>query len=137
MLDKTGFAEPLLRDLQNWRSELSDIENKIAVLQKQRDAINKKVIAAEVLLGGNDKPEGESIRSLVIQLMSDGRRRKPKEIRRDLVARGLVEADRVHVNSGNLYNALVRLVNDEILKRDEESNYWNPAIQRDLEDMLK
>lgn len=137
MLDKTGYGGALLRDLQNWRSELSEIDNRIAVLQVQRDALQKRVVAAEVLLGDVGANESDSVKSLVQQLMADGKRRRPKDVRHDLVARGIDPA-RIPTNSGNLYNALLRLTDDRVLKRDEDGVYWNPAVEKqELEDLLK
>lgn len=137
MLDKVDYNAALLRDLQKWRAELTDIDNGIANVMKRRDEIYRKVVAAEILLGQTATADSDSVKGAVASLMEDGRRRKPKDIRHDLVARGM-DPSRIPTNSGNLYNALVRLVDEGVLERGSDGYYVNPKkSEAELEDLLK
>lgn len=124
MLDNPGYAAALTAELTRWRERIAVLNNEIAVRGKERDDLAKKASAAETLLGTADA-ESVSVRFLIQELMSDGEIRKPKEMRRDLIARGY-DPDKLSSSSGNMYNSLARLVEDGVLKRDDNARYWDP-----------
>jgi hypothetical protein len=128
MLDSPGYTAALTADLSRWRERIALLNNEIAVRGKERDELTKKVSAAETLLGVGVDADGEatSLRAVIKDLMADGAIRKPKEIRRDLVARGY-DADKVSSSTGNFYNSLGRLVEDGALNKDDASRYWDPT----------
>jgi hypothetical protein len=133
MLDAPGGYEvALTKDVSLWRRRVAELNNEIAVRDKERADLMKKLAAAETLLGhdasGFDEETSEfaTLRKAIRELLSDGVIRKPKDIRKDLVARG-VDPERVSSNTGNFYNALGRLVHDKTLRKDGSSRYWDPA----------
>jgi hypothetical protein len=128
MLDSPGYTVALTADLSRWRERIALLNNEIAVRSKERDELTKKVSAAETLLGVGVDADGDasSLRLVIKDLMTDGTIRKPKEIRRDLIARGY-DADKVSSSTGNFYNSLIRLVDDGALKKDDASRYWDPT----------
>jgi ElaB/YqjD/DUF883 family membrane-anchored ribosome-binding protein len=145
MLDPaSGYEALLTKDLARWRERITALNNEIAVKTRERDDLSRRVDAAEVLLGrAGEAADGEqaALRNHIKEVMSDGHIRKPKEIRRDLIARG-IDPERISSRSGAFYNSLSRLVIDEDLARDDESRYWDPKKSQgpsssNMEDMLK
>lgn len=138
---QNSYVFALTADLSRWRARIAELNNEIAVKAKERDDLSRKVDAAQTLLGQvDDDGEASSLRRMIQDLMTDGAIRKPRDMRKDLVARG-VEASRVSSSTGNFYNSLARLVDDGTLMRDEDSRYWDPKKSRgpspSMEDMLK
>jgi hypothetical protein len=137
-----GYTHALLRDLEEWRERLGAVVGQIKTLERERDDINKKVVAAEVLLGhGNSESTSTSasMRDAIQRLMADGRVRRPKDIRRDLLATG-IDPKKLTSHAGAFYNALLRLAEQDHLKKTPDGRYWDPAKSAgpiSLEDMLK
>jgi hypothetical protein len=130
VLDTTSYQALLSKDVKVWRSRITELSGEIAIKEKERNSLLKKVDAAMVLLGpdSNDADSASelgSIRTLIDNLMFDGAIRRPKDMRRDLIAKG-VDPERVSSSTGNFYNAIAQLVDSGALERDEESRYWNP-----------
>jgi chorismate mutase len=131
MLDTaSGYEALLMKDLAKWRDSVSRLNMDITSKTKERDDLAKKIAAAETLLGGQKDDAGAesdlaSLRNAIKELMEDGIVRKPRHIRRDLIARG-IDPKRISSTSGNFYNAIARLSNDGVLMRDAESRYWDP-----------
>lgn len=140
MLDATaGYGAALSRDLQDWREQAQAVLLKVTQHQREYDALMKKILAAEVLLGqavdsANAHPQ--SIRSLIREVMADGHIRTPKDVRQALAAAG----HKVPTSSGSFYTTLLRMVEDSELAKDDQSRYWDPTKSRGpttLEDMMK
>jgi hypothetical protein len=146
MLDtNSGYAALLTKDLAKWRDSVAHLNSEIASKTKERDDLTKKIAAAETLLGGAGDIAAESdlasLRSAIRDLMTDGVVRKPRDIRRHLIAKG-IDPKRISSTSGNFYNAIARLSNDGVLMRDNESRYWDPTKSSGptsslMEDILK
>lgn len=138
----TGYQTALMRDLQEWRDRLGKVIGQIKALERERDEINRKVVAAEVLLGQNEQPTetaASSMRAAIEALMTDGRIRRPKEIRRELRSSG-ISPNKLTSHSGAFYNALMRMTNDGFLAKTEDGRYWDPTKSSgpvNIEDMLK
>ena len=118
------FTARTTKDLSQWRLRIAELNNGIALRTKERDALGAKGAAAEVLLGKkvdeqtDDRSSSElaALRKAITELMEDGKTRKPRDMRRDLIAGGM-DPKRVSSMTGNFYNAISRLTQDGILIR--------------------
>jgi len=137
-----GYTNALLRDLEEWRERRGVVVGQMKTLERELGDINKKIVAAEVLLGHNGNESSSpaaSMREGIQRLMADGRVRRPKEIRRDLLATG-IDPKKLTSHAGAFYNALMRLTEHDNLKKTPDGRYWDPAKSAgpiSLEDMLK
>ncbi len=114
--------------LTGWRLRARTLTAEIARLQSERDDLEQKLKAAEILLGRPHIPEMHeedralTVREAIASLMQDGKSRNPNEIRAALIAAGY-DASKVGTTSGAFYNALTRLIEKSILVKSERGVY--------------
>lgn len=138
-----GWQTGLDEQLAGWRLRLRTVASEIAHLQAERENLEQKLKAAEVLLGRPHMPELHeedrplSVREAVESLMKDGKARNGNEIRRALIAAGF-DATKVGTTSGAFYNALSRLVDRNVLEKSEKGTYRVKApIDPEIMSMLE
>jgi hypothetical protein len=51
-----SYTHALKDHLDEWRKHLADVMTKLNSLERERDDLNKKIGAAEVLIGGDTAP---------------------------------------------------------------------------------
>lgn len=108
-------------------TQREELDRVISVSTAERAVIQAKIEAAETLLGkksamGAPRTPEIPMKKLVAELMADGVRRNPTEIREALIARG-VDPIRVGSDSGNFYNAVRRLMLDGYIAKEADSRY--------------
>lgn len=123
----------LSREIEGWRARMEELDRDIALKATERDQILAKIEAAETLLGKKPKmgaaPTSQPpIRQAISDLMQDGVRRSPSEMREALIAQGF-EPKRVSTATGNFYTSLRRLLDDNTLEKDEDGRYHVPLHQ--------
>jgi hypothetical protein len=108
------------------RKRVDELNRQISVLMAEREQFESKIAAAETLLGKVPAREAPgaipSLKEVVRELMRDGVRRSPREMRETLVARG-IEAERVSSSTGNFYNSVHRLLQEGALIKDPDGRY--------------
>lgn len=115
-------------ELSAWRLRSRTLGGEIAKLQAERDELDQKARAAEILLGRPHIPEMHdedrvlNVREAIASLMQDGKPRNAPDIRAALVAAGF-DASKVGTASGAFYNALARLTQRDVLVKSDAGVY--------------
>lgn len=123
-----AWQTALDEQLSGWRLRLRTLSAEIAKALAEREELEAKLKAAEILLGRPHIPEMHeedrplTVREATASLMKDGKPRNANEIRAALVAAGY-DPSKVGTTSGAFYNALTRLIQTGVLKKSETGVY--------------
>lgn len=123
-----AWKAALDEELSAWRLRSRTLAAEIAKLQAERDTLEQKLKAAEILLGRPHIPEMHdedrvlSVREVIASLMQDGKARNAPEIRAALIAAG-IDPSKVGTASGAFYNALARLTQRDVLVKSDSGVY--------------